>query len=135
MRRGRATLLFSILTVGLLAYAAWCGRSFYLTPKVHFPSDMPGNFQEVANQWHQANELPEPSPFSWQQFAAELQYPFRSMEWPTERFASLSQGDALMFVIIHGDVIYGIKGSADGSQISEMVLDDDFDIVSETLED
>lgn len=129
MRKGRAKQLFSILTLVVLVYVTWCGRSFYLTPKVHFPSDMPQKFQEVANQWHQTNDLPEPMPFSWQQFAAELRYPFRAEGWPTERFASYSQGDDLKFAIVHGDLIYGIKGSADGSGISEIVMDEDLYIL------
>ena len=122
MKRGRARLLFAILTLMVVGYAAWCGRLFYLSPKLIYPSDMPGSFQQLARDWHQANDLPKPEPWSWQRFSAELRYPFRAPARPTLRVASLSEGNLLLFVCNHHQLVYGIEGPADGSRITETII-------------
>lgn len=122
MKRGRARLLFAILTLMVAGYAAWCGRLFYLPPKLVFPSDMPASFQQMARDWHQANHLPKPEPWNWQRFGAELRYPFRDPARPTLRVASLSDGDLLMFVCNHDNLVYGIEGPLDESRIIETII-------------
>ena len=121
VRRTKAVAATSVLILVILAYVAWCARGFYLRPRLVFPSDMPEEARHLAEAWHAANGLPEPMPWTWERFGAELFYPFSSDAWPSERFASLSQGEDLFFIINHRDVTYGIKGRADESGFTEMI--------------
>lgn len=123
MKGTGSKVVAAVLALLLAGYLAWCGRVFYLKPQLVFPADMPEEYQQMALDWHQANDLPKSEPWSWRRFSAELRYPFRQPARPTLPVASLHEDGAVIFACYHDDMVYGIEVKADGGQAEEKVVD------------
>lgn len=61
MKRSRAIIFFGTLTLSIITYIAWCGRSFYLPKKLTFLSDDYPKRLEIKLPLHGAEGEPLPA--------------------------------------------------------------------------
>jgi hypothetical protein len=84
MKKKRAILLFASLFVLMLAYAAWCGRSMYLSVPAPDLSHLPPEYREDAKAVIIERGLTRPDPFKLAIFIRLLAKPYDSNPFPVE---------------------------------------------------
>lgn len=76
MKRRNAIILFGSLVLLCAGYMAWCGRCFYMKPKLGFPSGVPADVREQFEHWYGHNDILRPEPFAWDAFRHMLMHPW-----------------------------------------------------------
>jgi hypothetical protein len=82
MRRKRATLLFGGLGALVLGYAAWCGRTFYLSVPVPELLELPEAYRADARSLVIKYRLNKPDHFDWEESTKYLSRPYDSSRTP-----------------------------------------------------
>ncbi len=82
MRRKRALLLFGSLAALVLGYAAWCGRTFYLSVPVPALLELPEEYRADARALIEEHGLSAPDPFDRSRFRDLLMRPYESTPQP-----------------------------------------------------
>jgi hypothetical protein len=82
MKRKRALLLFISLAALVLGYAAWCGRTFYLSMPVPELLELPEDFRADARSLIGKHGLTAPERFDRRHFRDLLMHPYDSAPKP-----------------------------------------------------
>jgi hypothetical protein len=82
MKRNRAILLFGSLATLVLGYAAWCGRTFYLSVPVPDLLELPEDYRADARSVIEKHGLTAPERFDRSHFLDLLKHPYASAPKP-----------------------------------------------------
>jgi hypothetical protein len=82
MKKKRALLLFGGLAALVLGYAAWCGRTFYLSVPVPELLELPEEYRADARSLIVEHGLAAPDPFDRKRFLELLMHPYESSPRP-----------------------------------------------------
>ncbi|QJE98927.1 hypothetical protein [Luteolibacter luteus] len=77
MRRGKAILLFGLMTLALLGYAGWCARFFLMKPGVNFDPAVPQEARQAVLAWCDSPDAPGAELFAWNVYLERLQNPWK----------------------------------------------------------
>jgi hypothetical protein len=90
MKKSRMLLLFGGLFLMLVAYVAWCGRTFYLRPQMPGLMRVPVEARELARAGIEESGLLRPERLSIERFKRLLAHPYESQPsriciWPVAK--------------------------------------------------
>jgi hypothetical protein len=76
MKKRTAIILFGALLCSTAGYAAWCFRSFYLSPPLEFVGDVSPGAREAMEDWRWSANRPRPLRFEWSTAWGNLCHPW-----------------------------------------------------------